>query len=152
MDNLKNLTNSFINIKKQYFSNNFVEKDINEIIFSQNVMLCSNKLEQIKKYSSEIEHIDTVIMIINDNLILNQYYKYLLNLLNMLEYLILNGEIKFIDLCRINISENINEIDKSYMCVENEIEKSDLVKNKIKKINLLFYNNEYLLEQRLKNN
>ena len=134
------------------FQNSSFEKDINDIIFSQNIMIYSNKLEQIKKYLSQIEYIDIIIMIMKEKLTLNIYYKYLLNLFNMLEYLILNGQILFVDLCRIHISKNINEINNLYVYLENGIDKSYLVKNKIKKIILLFNDYGYLLEQRLKSN
>lgn len=149
MNNFENITNSLNNIKKQYLPSNMIEMDMNDIIFSTNLIISCDKLEKVKKYSDTIDSVDVVVQIIKDNLIISQYYKYLLNVFNLLEYLILNGKIQLVNLLKDSLSKNLNDLLISYIYLENGVDKGEIVKNKIEKINLLLYDNEYLLQQRI---
>ncbi len=152
MFNFDNLTSSLSNIKKQYFPNNQIEKDIYEIIFSPSFILDPKKLEIVKNYCFDLGKINQIIKILNDCMGINSHYKNLINLLNLLEFLLSNTQVEFYNCCvkNPNLKFNLNELSNSYLYLEDGIDKSNLIKHKIETINLLLNNNEYFLDQRAK--
>jgi hypothetical protein len=145
-----NIIDSISNIKNQYFPNNQIEKELSEILFNSNTFPNQIELKKIANYSN-----DTTNLVIIKKYILNYFnftthYNVLHNLLNLIEYLIFNGNFDFVITCKINYKEKLTELSKDYIYLDNGIDKGFLIRNKTSNILWLLENNEYLLSEREK--
>lgn len=148
-DNFNKISNTLKTIKVRYFPNNQVEKDVYDILCSKEVLLEPTKLNTIINYTYDFEKGNIIKQIINENLTLNQEPNLLNNLINLLEYIVLNSDKIYVS--KINnkeLVEKITDIKNSYVYLENGLDRGVGIKRKTEKILWYLSDDDYLYGER----
>lgn len=131
---LNYIQNSLDKIKAQYFPNNQTEKNVYGIIFYKDAIISTDLLAEISLDTHDYEkyNIITNVIWLNTNPS-TKTLSQLLNIINLIEYLIFNGNYNFIENCQNN--KNKFNLISEYKYTEKDEYKKIIIKKKI--INLL---------------
>jgi len=143
-----NLYNSISTLKDQYFPNNQVEKDLFDIIHNSHPFANPLEYKQIVTYLNYSKNLLIIKKYIPNYLNLSVQYNQLRNLLNLIEYLIFNGNYDFVVTCKIIYKNKFEELANSYIYLENGTDKGLIIRKKMTGILWILNNEDYLFAER----